>query len=198
MKVIGIVGSMRRKGNTAILVQESLLGAEELGAEVALLHLSDREIAFCDGCESCVQTGECSIADDMQPLYDQLLAADGIILGTPVYFWNVSAQLKTFMDRTYALQHQRKLRNKVGGIVVVAERAGCVAAFSALSAFFTLHRMIEGGGAIAYGRKQGAVRLDERGLREARAAGRAVVRAIQRSRPEESSDVGSLGAAGTK
>ncbi len=177
------MGSPRQQGNTAILVQEALAGAAELGADVKLLHLDGKDIAFCDGCESCIETGECKVADDMQQIYAEVLAADGIILGTPVYFWNVSAQMKAFIDRTYALQHQRKLRNKVGGIVVVAERAGCVAAFSALTAFFSLHRMVEAGGAIAYARQEGAVRQDERGLREARAAGRAVVRAIQKSRP---------------
>ena len=180
---IGIVGSPRQQGNTAILVGEALAGAQELGAEVELLHIGDKEIGFCDGCESCVETGECKVADYMQQIYAQLLAADGIVLGTPVYFWNVSAQMKAFIDRTYALQHQRKLRNKVGGIVVVAERAGCVAAFSALTAFFSLQRMVEAGGAIAYALREGTVRQDERGLREARAAGRAVVRAIQKSQP---------------
>ncbi len=180
MKVIGILCSPRRHGNTAILIQEALEGARELGAEVELLNITDKIINFCDGCESCLETGECHINDDMQEIYIKLIESDGIIIATPVYFWSVSAQAKIFIDRTYALFRQRKLRNKVGGIVVVAARAGCSSACGPLRAFLQRHRMIEGGTAMAYGWKRGEVEQDEHGLREARTVGRAVVRAIQR------------------
>lgn len=183
MRVIGIACSPRVGGNTEILVREALDGAKEAGAdEVEFLSVADKNIAPCDACDSCAGTGECRIEDDMQEIYQKLLAADGIILGTPVYIWSMCAQAKILMDRTYALmQGGRKLRDKVGGIIVVARRAGCTSTYSSLRAFFRSHGMQEARGAIAYGDKPGDVRRDEQGMREARATGRAVVRAIKGS-----------------
>lgn len=198
MKVLGIVCSPRKGGNTEILVQEALAFARENGAEeVELLTLAGKDIAPCDGCAICRETGNCVISDDMQGIYTKMLQADGIIFGSPVYFWGVTAQAKAFIDRTYCLagghralflkdrqageQRQRGLRNKVAGIIVVTRRAGATSAFRQLADFIRIHRMVEGGGAIAYGDEKGDVRKDEQGLREARWTGRAVVRAIRQA-----------------
>lgn len=180
MKVLGIVCSPRISGNTEILIKEALASAKDLGAEVELITLAERSISFCDGCLSCVETERCKIEDDMQEIYSRLLEADGIIFGTPVYFWNVSAQAKALIDRTYIFLKGRTLRNKVAGVVVVANRAGATQAFNAFYSFFNIHRMISAAGAIAYARKKGEVREDERGMAEAKAMGKAVARAIQK------------------
>jgi multimeric flavodoxin WrbA len=174
MKVIGVACSPRAGGNTEILVKEALVGAEDMGSEVELVALSGKAIAPCDSCRSCVKTGECHIKDDMQEIYRKLQEADGIIIGTPVYFLNVSAQAKAFIDRTYALLWTRKLMGKVGGVVVVARRAGCGTVLSSLYTFFTLQRMIAAGGALGYEGEEvpygekGAIRRDDRAMREAR------------------------------
>ncbi len=202
MKVLGIVCSPRRDGNTEILVQEALDAARENGAEeTELLRLAGKEIAPCDGCDVCLETGNCVINDDMQQVYSKMLEADGIILGSPVYFWGVTAQAKALIDRTYCLagghralltrgkisgeQRHKGLRNKAAGIIVVARRAGATSAFGQLADFIRIHRMVEGGGAIAYGDEKGDVRKDEQGIREARWTGRAVVREIRKTQAVE-------------
>ena len=85
MKVLGIVCSPRKRGNTEIMVEEALAATREAGAETELVLIADKNITPCDACGSCRETGFCRIKDDMQPIYQQLEAADAIILGTPVY-----------------------------------------------------------------------------------------------------------------
>jgi multimeric flavodoxin WrbA len=121
----------------------------------------------------------------MQEIYEKFQEANGIILGSPVYFYNVSAQAKILIDRTYALLWTRKLMGKVGGVVTVARRAGCATVLSSLYTFFTAQRMVVAGGAIGYEGEEapyaekGAIRRDERAMKEARAVGRNVVRLIK-------------------
>jgi multimeric flavodoxin WrbA len=197
MKVLGIVCSPRRGGNTEILVNEALDSAKDLRAEVELVTICDKKIAPCDACESCKTTRKCRIEDDMQEIYSKLTEADGIILGTPVYFWSVTAQAKALIDRTYVFREGRRLKNKVAGAIVVARRSGATSAFSLIHDFFNIQRMVSaagavaygreeeigpderGGGVIAYGHKKGDVRQDSQGMAEARALGRAIVRTIK-------------------
>ena len=95
MKVIGIVCSPRKGGNTEILVSRALEASGEFGAEeTELIRLSGKHIEPCDACLTCAQTAKCHINDDMQAIYPRLLEADGIIIGTPVYFWGITAQAK--------------------------------------------------------------------------------------------------------
>jgi multimeric flavodoxin WrbA len=184
LKVLGIICSARRGGNTEILVREALEGAKDTGANVELLKISEMKIAPCDGCMTCHQSGECRIKDDMQKIYEKLLAADGIILGSPVYFWSISGQAKPLMDRTYALRYRHhKLKNKVGGAIVVAGRRGSVSALSVINNFFLGHDMLVTGLGIAgYGTKKGEVREDEHALKSARSLGAQVTELIKHAR----------------
>ncbi|MDY6910978.1 MAG: flavodoxin family protein [Chloroflexota bacterium] len=183
MKILGIVGSLRRNSNTGILVQEAMNGAKEAGAAVEVLSLTGKNIAPCNGCDFCVDAGECSINDDMQSIYGKLVEADGIFIGTPVYFWSVSGQVKVFIDRTYALMQKREMRGKIGGIAVVARRAGCANAYSLLTTFFVQHRMSLAGGIIGYADKERDINHDKEAMTESRLVGKAMVRAIQRANP---------------
>jgi multimeric flavodoxin WrbA len=187
LKVLGIVCSPRKAGNTEILVREALAGAKESGAEVELLRISDMNIAACDGCETCHQSGECRIKDDMQKVYEKILAADGIILGSPVYFWSVSGQAKTFMDRTYALRYPyHKLKNKVGGAIAAAGSRGTVNALSTINNFFLGQDMLATGlGISGYGTKKGEVKRDDRAMQGARSLGKQVVQLIKVIKPQE-------------
>ena len=178
MKVLGIVCSPRKGGNTEILVNEALASAKELGAEVELVTIVGKNIAPCDGCASCKNTGECKIKDDMQEIYTKLLETDGVIFGTPVYYWNVTAQAKAIMDRIYVFREKQELKSKAGGVVTVARRAGATHAFSAFINFFNSNRMVIAGGAIAYADEKGEVRQDKRGMGEAKGLGKAMVKAI--------------------
>ncbi len=180
MKVLGIVCSPRLHGNTEILLQESLTGAREAGAEVELLTLAGKTIAPCDACYSCRKTGKCHIKDYMQDIYTKLLEADGIIFGTPVYFLTLCAQAKALIDRTYVFSAERALRDKVAGVVVTTNRAGTTSALTVFSNFFMLQRMIMVGAAIGFGgAEKGEIRNDKRGMEDAERLGRAVVRRIQ-------------------
>ncbi|MFC2003760.1 flavodoxin family protein [Chloroflexota bacterium] len=180
MKVLGIVCSPRLHGNTEVMVQESLAEAQKAGAEVELVTLAGKNIDFCDGCYSCQGNEGCHIKDDLQDINTRLLEADGIIFGTPVYFWSVSAQAKTLIDRSFAFLDGHNLRDKAAGVVVTARRAGTATAFTVFTNFFNAQRMIMVGGAIGYGeREKGGVKQDKEGMAVARALGRAMVRRIQ-------------------
>jgi len=186
MRILGIVCSPRKGGNTEILVREALEAVREGGGETELILLADMNIAPCDGCEACQENGTCRIKDDMQMVYQQLELADGVIFGTPVYFANVTAQAKAVIDRTYALLRAGKLRSKVAAAIVVARRVGAGQVLSLLYTYFTFQRMVIAGGGIGYGRAKGEVRQGVGGsptlsaLEEARAVGRNVVRMVER------------------
>jgi len=103
MKVLGIFGSPRRGGNTELLLEEALKGAEKEGAKVERLYLSDFTITPCKECHGCDNTGNCVIMDDMGKIYPQLLEADIIILASPIFFYGVTAWAKAMIDRSQPL-----------------------------------------------------------------------------------------------
>jgi len=102
LKVLGLFGSPRRGGNTDILLEEALKGAEMEGAEVERLHLTDFNIIPCRECLQCFNDGKCIILDDMQKIYPKLLEADIIILASPIFFYGVTAWAKALIDRCQA------------------------------------------------------------------------------------------------
>jgi multimeric flavodoxin WrbA len=101
-RVLGIVGSPRKGGNTDILIDEILSGAQEAGAEVEKVTLSELEIGACKACYTCREAGECIQKDDMSGLLDKMRASAVWVIGTPVYWWGPSAQLKAFVDRWFS------------------------------------------------------------------------------------------------
>ncbi|MFH1090389.1 MAG: flavodoxin family protein, partial [Pseudomonadota bacterium] len=151
MKILGLMCSPRKGGNTEILMNEALEGARSAGAETELIFVADKNIAPCDGCETCHKTGQCRTKDDMQDIYEKMEAADGIIFGTPVYFTNVSAQAKIIIDRTYAFLVSGKLKGKVAGALIAVRRVGAGQVLGLLYTYFAGQRMISAGGAIGYG-----------------------------------------------
>jgi len=99
MKILGLEGSPRENGNTEKLVKTILEGAAENGAETKFYKLTKMNISLCLGCSKCRETGTCVTDDDMQLLHEEIQDSDVIILGSPVYMWQVSGQTKLFMDR---------------------------------------------------------------------------------------------------
>jgi multimeric flavodoxin WrbA len=141
------------------MIEEALAAAREAGAETEIVLVAGKSISPCDACQSCWKTGVCRIEDDMQPIYKQLEAADGIIFGTPVYFCSVTAQAKAVMDRMYAyLPERTKMRGKVAGPIVVTRRTGAAQSRNLLYSFFIAHKMIVTRAGIGYGREKGEVR----------------------------------------
>jgi multimeric flavodoxin WrbA len=179
MKILGICCSPRKKGNTEILLKEALAAASKTGAEVELFTVADKTIGPCLACYACNKDGICAQKDDMQSLYDKMLTADGIIFGTPVYFYNMAAQCKTVIDRTNALGHpERNLHNKVGGIVVVGASQGNISAIKDLGFYFVSRKMLYAGYISAYGMAEGDVRQLPKCLEATRNLGRGMVKLI--------------------
>jgi multimeric flavodoxin WrbA len=103
MKVIGINGSPRKNANTQTLVEAALNGAAEKGAQTRLVNLRELNINGCLGCEGCKkQLGVCVQKDDLTPLLQEMMTYDAIVMGTPVYWYQVTAQFKMVVDRLYS------------------------------------------------------------------------------------------------
>ena len=183
MKVLGIACSPRTNGNTEIMIEEALASAQEEGAQTELVTTAKKTILPCDACESCRKTNKCHIKDDMQDIYIKLLEADGIIFGSPVFYWTVTAQAKALIDRTFVFSKDYKLKDKATGVIAVGERLGLTEVFAAFTGFFYLQRMKPVGFAAGFGEKKGEVKdgseVNIRGMNEARALGKNIVRFIR-------------------
>lgn len=102
MKVIGFNGSPRKNANTQTLVEAVLKGAESKGAETRLINLNQLNVKGCQGCEACKKDlGKCFQKDDLSPILKEMAECDAVVLGTPVYYYQVSAQFKALVDRFY-------------------------------------------------------------------------------------------------
>ena len=156
MKILALSFSPRKGGNTETLLEEALKGARQENAETELYSTIDKDIRPCDSCGKCQRKGECHIHDDMQGLYKKLLEADGIIFGTPVYFYNMTAQAKTVIDRTLALgTPERSMANKAGGVIAVAGSLGLIDAVKDLYFYMVTRQMIPANFVAAYGVSRG-------------------------------------------
>lgn len=175
MKVLGIMCSPRKRSNTWVLLNEALSGAKDAGAETDMVVVSELNMRYCDGCYSCQKTGKCHIDDDMQQVYPKMVAADGIIFATPVYFLSVSGQAKVFIDRLCVLNVNQKLVNKVGGAIAVATRTGQTQVWSFFNYFWATNRMIPADFVAAFGREKNDVKRDKHGMKAAEELGRLVV-----------------------
>ena len=186
MRLLGIVCSPRKGGNTEILVKEALKPAQEAGWDTEVFLLSEKHVDPCDACGTCFNNDSCVIDDDMQELYQMLDQADAVIFGSPVYFGNVSAQAKAVMDRTFALLPRRSLQDKVAGVIVATRRVGAVQVRSLISSFCIAQGMIVAGAGIGYGREPGDVlegvggAVNSTALGEARQVGTRVVALTER------------------
>ncbi|MBI2979889.1 MAG: flavodoxin family protein [Chloroflexi bacterium] len=180
MKILGLSCSPRKSGNTTILVNEALDGAQKEGAEIELFSLSGKEIKPCDGCQACVNTGKCHIKDDMQTLYQKLIEADGIIFGTPVYFYAMASQAKAVIDRTYALRRPTfRLVNKVGGVITVAGSLGRIDVLKDLYFNIAINHMIPADYIAATASEKGAIKSDEKTMKMAWELGREMAQLVK-------------------
>lgn len=102
-KVIALIGSPRKDGNTSSIVEEVVRGAKEAGAETKVYNLNEMNIKPCQSCFHCRGGEGCSITDDMLSIYDDLKEAEAVVIGSPIYFGQVTAQTKLLMDRLYPI-----------------------------------------------------------------------------------------------
>jgi multimeric flavodoxin WrbA len=117
MLVLGIVGSPRKGGNTEILMKEALKVCQEEGLKTEFLHLADLRIDPCNECMVCKKERTCPIEDDFSPVYEKMLKADGILLGSPVFFSSATPSIKALIDRAgyLGIAQGRPFEKKVGG-----------------------------------------------------------------------------------
>jgi multimeric flavodoxin WrbA len=99
VKILGIVGSPRRGGNTEILVRTALESASKKGAETEMILLSEKIVGPCDGCASCAKTKRCKTNDDFAEVFDKMVTADAILFASPSYFGSVTPHMKALIDR---------------------------------------------------------------------------------------------------
>jgi len=119
MNVIGISGTPRSNGNSEILLRHALKPFKNDEWNIKIFLFSELTIDSCNACDSCKETGACTINDDMQRIYEAFRWCNAIIISSPVYYRNVSAQLLSLLDRHYAVRAERPLEGKVGGAIAV-------------------------------------------------------------------------------
>ncbi len=109
MKVLGIYGSPRKGGNSDLLLDEAIKGAQSLGAEVHAIRSFDLKISGCRECGGCDKSGQCVIRDDMDVVYPHLIESEAIILASPMFFYGITSSAKALIDRCQALWNKRML-----------------------------------------------------------------------------------------
>ena len=137
-KVVAVIGSPRRRGNTATLVDAALEQLERGGCACTRIVLAERRIEFCSGHVYCGERA-CPHDDDMADILELVYAADGLLLATPIYYENVSGQMKTFMDRNATRYYQEEwLTPKVVGLIAVAAESSADDTLAAMRRFVAL------------------------------------------------------------
>lgn len=176
--VIAINGSPRRDGNTSILIGHIMEELEKEGITTEEVNLGGRVARGCTACMKCLekQDGHCAFNDDIINIcIDKMVDADGIILGSPVYFLDVTAEMKGLIDRAglVAMVNRDLFQRKVGVAVTVMRRAGAATALNTMINFMVYSGMIvPGKPVIGLGREVGAVKGDKEGIGRARDTGK--------------------------
>ncbi len=188
MKVLAICCSPRKQGNTEVLLREALKGAKQEGAEVEFFSIIGKDLKPCDGCHACDKTGKCYIKDDVTELFKKMVAADGIIFGTPIYSYSVTPWMRTIIDRTVSLHRPfGALNNKVAGVVVTAGSLGIADGLKDLYFWIITRQMLPANFVGAYGSERGEVKQLKNCMKTAKDMGRqvALLAAMKFKYPEE-------------
>lgn len=172
MKVIAFNGSPRRGGNTAVLIETALEELRKQDIEVEHYQIGGKLIHGCTGCMCCFESADkkCIMVNDViNDCVGKMVEADGIIIGSPTYFCNVTTEIKALIDRAgmIGLANRHLFRRKVGAAVVAARRAGATDTFDAINKFFLCSQMIVPGSIywnLAHGLNPGDVQEDEEGI----------------------------------
>lgn len=179
MKVLAINGSARKDGNTAILIKTIFEELNKAGIETEMVQFAGNVIEPCKACWACGVQKNCVHRKDIfWKVFDKMVQADGIILGSPVYSANISANMQAFLERAAVVcDMNRELlggKHKVGAAVAAARRGGALQAVDSMNHFFLNHEVIVAGSTywnMAYGQMPGDVLKDEEGLANMRNLG---------------------------
>lgn len=190
MKVVAFNGSARKDGNTAILINYVLGELEKEGIETEMIQLAGQTIRGCTACRTCFEkkNQRCVVDNDIvNECIAKMIEADGIILGSPVYFSDITAELKALIDRAgYVGRANGDLyKRKVGAAVIAVRRAGAIHAFDSVNHFFFIHEMIVPGSSywnLGIGRQKGEVEHDAEGIRTMKTLGQNMAWLLKRIR----------------
>jgi multimeric flavodoxin WrbA len=173
MKVVGFNGSPRKDGNTSILVKAVFAELEKNGIETEFVQLGGKAIHGCKACFKCWKNKNrrCSVDDDgFNGYMEKMLEADGIVLGSPTYFADVTPEMKALIDRSgfVSMANGRLLKRKVGAAVVAVRRAGSIHAFDTMNHLFFISEMVVPGSIywnLGMGLDKGDVSKDKEGIK---------------------------------
>ncbi len=188
MRVVAFCGSPRRDGNTVAMTKEALASLEGAGARTELIQLAGERLRGCRACYKCKERKDrrCSMEDDqLNEHLARMLQADGIILASPTYFADMTAEMKALVDRSgmVARVNGDMLRRKVGAAVTVARRGGAIHTFDSLNHFFLIGQMIVVGSSywnLGFGANKGDVLEDEEAMGVMRTLGENMAWAMER------------------
>ncbi|MCI9637720.1 MAG: flavodoxin family protein [Hungatella sp.] len=195
MKVLGINSSAGKDGNTALLMGTVFEELDREGIETEMIQLAGKVIEPCKACWACGGKGTCVHKNDLfQEIYEKMARADGILLGSPVYTANISANMQAFLERASVVgdmnRGENPLRHKVGAAVTAVRRGGALNTLDAMNHFFMLQDMFMVGSSywpMAYGRMPGEALEDQEGLETMRNLGRNMaylLKALEKKRIE--------------
>jgi len=179
MKVVGFNGSPRKDSNTAILIKYVFGELKKEGIKTEMVQLSGKEIKGCKACYKCFtnRDSHCAVDNDyLNECIDKMLEADGIILGSPTYFSDVTAEMKALIDRAglVAKANADMFKRKVGAGVLAVRRGGSTHAFDSINHFFLISQMIVPGSIywnMGFGLDKGDVEKDDEGIRTMKTLG---------------------------
>jgi multimeric flavodoxin WrbA len=180
MKVLAINGSPRKDGNTALLVGHALRELQAEGIQTEMIQLAGKTLHGCIACYRCFENKDkrCAVKDDAaNELIARMLEADGLILASPTYFADVTAEMKALIDRAglVAKANADMFKRKVGAAVVAVRRGGEIHAFDSINHFFLISQMVVPGSSywnMGFGLEKGDVEKDEEGVRTLKTLGR--------------------------
>lgn len=190
MKVVAFNGSARKGGNTSVLLNTVLEEIKKEGVETELVEMAGENLQGCIACFKCLENKDrrCSVdKDSVNDYIEKMLAADAVILGSPTYFADASANMRALIERAglVARCNDNMLKRKLGAGVVAVRRAGAYQVFSSLNAFFLISEMIVVGSSywnIGIGKNAGEVKEDQEGLDTMRDLGINMSWLLKRSR----------------
>jgi multimeric flavodoxin WrbA len=173
MKVVAFNGSARKDGNTAILVNYVLDELKKEGIETELVQLAEKKIRGCAACYKCFDNKDqrCSVKDDVaNECIEKMIEAQGIIMASPTYFADVTAEMKALIERSGFVSRANgdMLKRKVGAAVVAVRRAGSIHTFDSINHFFLITQMLVPGSRywnMGFGLDKGEVEGDKEGLK---------------------------------
>ena len=174
MKVLMLNGSPHTEGNTALALREMAQVFAEENIETEIIQLGNQAIRGCSGCGACYKTGKCVFDDGINELAVKFQEADGMVIGSPVYYASANGTLISALDRLFYSTRFDK-RMKVGASLAVARRGGCTATFDQLNKYFTISGMPIASSRywnILHGAKAGQVLEDAEGMQTLRALAR--------------------------